>query len=327
MGFRKTECCWGHLPFDTARWVASKTAAPIAEGLLWSRLAKSDVCSKLIVIVAASELRKTAARLSCGLTWDESLESLLNASQPNEALSGRLRVCRHLIVTFESEGAVWIDLGDTAAERQAPRAVHFMYEPSAIEGDHAQEVGEGTAFGFLSCMTAAVVWQLTENIETPDLESACERGLCTMRDLRVKGHGPFLEVADGFPVNRLAKAIQSPAWRYSRARFSFNLNDGAASGWSLMRESLLTPGPAYDLARLTALRGPIALENVPHLKIGKLLTVDRHEIETLRQLVQLIRRYDLHDPGKKPLSIGVFGPPGAGKSFAVKEIASKTIRP
>ena len=71
--------------------------------------------------------------------------------------------------------------------------------------------------------------------------------------------------------------------------------------------------------------GTVALANLPHLRIGNLITPDRHEIESLRSLMQIIRRYQTHDAGKKPLSIGVFGPPGAGKSFAVRELAKHLV--
>ena len=85
-------------------------------------------------------------------------------------------------------------------------------------------------------------------------------------------------------------------------------------------------GPVYDLARLVLLRGPIALSSLPHLKIGNLLTADRREIESLRTFAQVIRRYEKMDKGKKPLSIGVFGPPGAGKSFAVRELSFALVQ-
>jgi hypothetical protein len=82
---------------------------------------------------------------------------------------------------------------------------------------------------------------------------------------------------------------------------------------------------AFEFARLTAIYGPVAISNLPHLRIGELISVDGEEITALRNLRQVVRQYDRHDDGKKPLSIGVFGPPGAGKSFAVKQIANNLL--
>lgn len=321
MDFRKTECCWNQLSFPKAKWIVMKTAAPIADGLLWNKLV-SEAAGKLVIVVAASELRKSAARLSSGLSWDESLERLLHELQPKAPLH-HLTQCRHLIVAFGSEGALWLDMKSIASPEQH-RVAHFVYDPAAVEGEHAHTI-EGTAFGFQSCLTAAVTWQIALQPESPDLEAACEGGLCAMRDLREKGHGPIAQKASGFPAKRLAKVIRKPNSRYSRARFSVPTDGGLPDDWSLVNESLRRFGPAFDLARLTAQRGPIALENVPNLKIGKLLTVDRREAESLRTLMQLMRHYKKHDSGKKPLSIGVFGPPGSGKSFAVEEIATQLV--
>ena len=41
---------------------------------------------------------------------------------------------------------------------------------------------------------------------------------------------------------------------------------------------------------------------------------------------KIINDYEAYDKGEKPLSIGVFGPPGSGKSFGVKQIAKETIQ-
>ena len=63
------------------------------------------------------------------------------------------------------------------------------------------------------------------------------------------------------------------------------------------------------------------LKNIPFARFGKLLTVDRNEIESLNSLKNLVRNYEFQKKAKKPLSIGVFGPPGSGKSFGIKQIA------
>ncbi len=146
---------------------------------------------------------------------------------------------------------------------------------------------------------------------------------------------------EGFPAKRLAGIIHRGA-EPAFAHLDFGSFDACRScvspvcdppnatpspyRWSLLRQSQGgTDEPAYALARLVLEHGPVALQRLPHLSIGKLMNADRAEVETLRSLRELIHRYKDHDPGRKPLSIGVFGPPGAGKSFAVKQLASNLV--
>jgi hypothetical protein len=68
-----------------------------------------------------------------------------------------------------------------------------------------------------------------------------------------------------------------------------------------------------------------ALSEVPVGRFGKLVTVDRREIEALNSISSLIREY-CQQTEKKPLSIAVFGPPGSGKSFAINQVAN-SVRP
>ncbi len=53
----------------------------------------------------------------------------------------------------------------------------------------------------------------------------------------------------------------------------------------------------------------------------KLRTYDRHEIEHYRALYSLMLDYIKKTNPPRPLSVAVFGPPGAGKSFGVKMVA------
>jgi hypothetical protein len=59
-----------------------------------------------------------------------------------------------------------------------------------------------------------------------------------------------------------------------------------------------------------------------HAEFGKIKTVDRHEIDRFSSIQVLMRKYHKKKDWKEPLSIAVFGQPGSGKSFTVKEILS-----
>jgi len=64
----------------------------------------------------------------------------------------------------------------------------------------------------------------------------------------------------------------------------------------------------------------VDLEDVPIGRMGKLVTVDRREIESLLALRAVMEEY-LNQSLSAPLSLAVFGPPGSGKSFAVEQVA------
>ncbi len=56
-------------------------------------------------------------------------------------------------------------------------------------------------------------------------------------------------------------------------------------------------------------------------KVGNLRTSDPAEIAPVVTLQSVMNSYVSREVCKRPLCIGVFGPPGSGKSFAVKEVA------
>jgi hypothetical protein len=69
--------------------------------------------------------------------------------------------------------------------------------------------------------------------------------------------------------------------------------------------------------------------SVPVMNFGRLHLIERDEIESLRSIANLLRLHrkqaqeakEAKEKGK-PISIAVFGPPGSGKSFAVKELTN-----
>jgi hypothetical protein len=66
-----------------------------------------------------------------------------------------------------------------------------------------------------------------------------------------------------------------------------------------------------------------ALSSVPIASYGAFLTADREEIERINGIKKLIVTYLQNPQDRKPLSIAVFGPPGSGKSFSIKQLAAE----
>ncbi|MDR1271541.1 MAG: AAA family ATPase [Clostridiales Family XIII bacterium] len=77
----------------------------------------------------------------------------------------------------------------------------------------------------------------------------------------------------------------------------------------------------YDLAMNYVKYGRKVIDGIPKFQSGGLITVDRREIEAFQNIKNLIAEYVSRKNPRNPLSIAVFGAPGSGKSFGVKQIA------
>ena len=112
----------------------------------------------------------------------------------------------------------------------------------------------------------------------------------------------------------------TPPSRRSRSR---RVASPAGSGRSILADTL---GDPTEAARRLVIDGPqVALRQTPLASIGDLVTADRQEIEAFRAIGNLLSEY-LATTQTKPISIGVFGPPGAGKSFGVEQVAAQVAR-
>lgn len=64
----------------------------------------------------------------------------------------------------------------------------------------------------------------------------------------------------------------------------------------------------------------------PYVQFGSLKTAHRAEIDSLIGITAIIRKYLGNKDWKKPLSIAIFGPPGSGKGYTIKQIL-KSLNP
>jgi len=326
MGFRENRACWENLALNGARHIILKTASDPTSSDLWKHLTSTKQ-AKRTVIISAAELRLLSAQISGGLTWEQTFRDFLRELEPGGRLI-ELKNCHNLVVAFDSEAAIAIQMTTPGVLDNAH--VTFVFHASAIEEDTKNDT-QGSVFGLLTCFAAAVTHAIAQNLDNPDFAAGLEAGLSAMQNLVRQGHGPAGEPPNGFPSNRICKVILNPKDHFTRVTFPYQqVSPSQTKGWSFLglAEPTATSriDAAFEFARLTAIYGPVALANLPHLKIGKqFTTVDGEEITALRNLRQVLRGYVKRNDGK-PLSIGVFGPPGAGKSFAVKQIATNLLK-
>lgn len=324
-------------------WVVLKLSGSIGEGDLWDELV--TCCDdNLVVIVSADQLRRTDLRLSGALSWEATVEDVLAELKSNPALEPLLSA-RHAIITFKSDGAFWLNNKNEGPSRM------LVFDAANAEGDWSALQGRGTLFGYLSCFTAAIVRELCCQVDASagkvteaDFESALAAGLGAARELHRLGHGrvktlkagskqeyednpkpgfPFKDIAD------IAAKIRKPTDKFVSAPLPAQINERGKwmmlDEWQGQARASELKRPYYEAAWAVAVLGPDALERFPVACFGALRTVDRGEIESLRSLRQLISSYQTGGVQKKPLSIGVFGPPGAGKSFGVTEISKAVL--
>ena len=327
----------GHCP----EWIVLKMTGPIGENALWNYLTES-CCKNLVVIIPAEELRRREVRLSRGLSWEATAEDLVTELYRNPQLKPLMKA-RHLIVTFQSDGAFWLDNAP-----DGPKSL-LVFDALRAEGEWSESQGKGGAFGYLSCFTAAIARELcvpskeTKPVEdsnksgvepasmmVPDLEMALSIGLGASRELRKVGHGKVWSedkkaALPGFPFERIVRTIRESEAKFVSAvippppdkRGSWMMLDE----WQVNARIKDNARPHYEAALAVAVLGPEALERFPVAQFGNYQTVDRMEIESLRTIRQLITAYIKDKRPRAPLNLGVFGPPGSGKSYIVYQIA------
>jgi hypothetical protein len=332
LGFNQLETLWPAAITTAGRepWVVVKTAR-IGDGALWTKLIERHR-DRLIVVINVNDFRHKEAQISHELSWERTAQDLAWEIAFNPAFSDLAR-CAHVVVSFNAAGAFIF----SRREQGFPPSCRLVFDPTVIEGAW-ERFREGRMMGYSSCLTASIARELMQNPGKPNIERGVQGGLTALRALHCEGYGQrgttASDVKLAFPLEAVLRAMEegSNQWTFSSVNVRLPgliRKSGSASGiarpWTILEEAY--PGEALAKA-VEAFSVGIekALKNVPIGRFGKLVTVDRQEIESLRTIGALVSEYaDLERPSR-PLSIAVFGPPGSGKSFGIKQLAA-SLRP
>ena len=313
-------------------WVILKQARPVAQGPLWEHLL-AEAPDRLVVALTIDDLRGLDVQVSRALSWERTAQDLARELVFNPAVNALSRVA-HTVVSFGPAGAVLVSApravpsgapSKSAASPAAPTTTLF-FDPRLMEGAWEAE-HPGWTMGGTDCLVAALARELLLDPDEPRLSRGIQTGVAAARQLHDRGYeeqGPGrLEL--GFPLWTVAEELHA-------GRQPLHVVDVPDRGesdrdWAILADycrrggQTSTPGDLVAKATEIVRRGSgKVLHGVPLGQFGHLVTADRSEIEAFRSIGNLIDGY-VRTRHTKPLSICVFGPPGAGKSFGVREVA------
>ena len=315
LGFRDRRELWpaSLIAEDAKPWVVVKMSRPVAKGALWEHLVANH-SKRLIVLMTVNDLRLTEVQISRELSWERTAQDLLWELTFNPALR-TVKRCAHVVVSFNAAGAMHV-----AHDAESMTSSKLIFDPEVVEGAWEQAI-PGHMVGANSCLAAGITRAVMLSTNEPQIDDGISAGLAALRTLYREGYGkrgaPVNEAELVFPVTSVVEALEKPSVAFKEA--DVPMRRGGAY-WTILKDKY--QDGLEDLARQVVLRGPEkSLEGVPFGRFGKLLTVDRQEIESLRSIRSLTNEYLNQPQQKRPLSIAVFGPPGSGKSFGITQLA------
>ncbi|KAF7878963.1 hypothetical protein EAF04_000166 [Stromatinia cepivora] len=282
---------------------------PEEEGNAWLK--------KLVVVVDADDLRAEGIQISRYLSWEKTMEDFKEHFVKTFG-SQSLQSSVHLLVRCGYEGVFY----------WRETEVDLYLIPSKAEGDLIRSC-DGPILGletaFIAGLTAALAASSLSSSEVLSHESSTN------------------SIKEG-----VKKAI---SWSHHFASIGFRKDNGgnidypSANDISNSRQTLFTIisvnfktsasppasifatdySPAKVAHKIVVKGSEEILSIVPTARFGALVTADRVEIECFRATGRVIDEY-LHSARIKPLSIGVFGPPGSGKSFGVRQVVQTVAK-
>lgn len=331
LGFRDHPELWPAAITAEARpsWIVVKMARPVAEGELWNHL-REHHADRLIVVMPVGDLRRTEVHVSRGLSWERTAQDIAWELVHNPRVNTLSR-CAHVVISFDTAGALLLSHPDLSEARSAP-AFSLFFDPHVIEGMWKKE-HPGQMIGYTTCLTAGIARQLMLSSEGPDIRQGVQSGLRAVRRLHVDGY--VMEAVDGgrlsFPTGRIAEELAQDKATFAAVEVQDPVRflspsdeqdeEPAPNGWWTILEDRYRNNLDWIAERIVREGAEAALQDVPQGRFGHLLTVDRREIESFRCIHTLAAEYLRKERPKRPLSIAVFGAPGSGKSFGITQVA------
>jgi DNA polymerase III delta prime subunit len=308
---------------------------------IWKNVLK-DKTKKLIILTTMQDLRLCGAQIGKGLSWEKLLQDFMWQIENNQDLS-ILKKCQCAIIRIGFEGAL--------VYFPNSRDILLVYDHQRVEGSFEEEF-PGQILAKTSIITAIIsakiiadrINKLSSHGEPTDDEAIKEivktnipKAFRVLRELHIRGYEKELEhfgfstsmetVTNRiFSQKKYAVDTDNPFTSFEEniTKYNETLKKGLnPRKWTIINHTRTKSygAIAYQYTRKEVLSvDDKHSPDFPVYRMGDLITVDRMEIESYQNVRKLMKEYLSNDSHKSPLSIAVFGPPGSGKSFAIKEL-------
>jgi hypothetical protein len=331
LGFRNCEEAW---PDFTGKKVILKCCYPFFEGKLFQLLTQKQKRPELLVIIVTlTNLRKSDVRISSDISWEQTALDITAELKRNDKLRILLKA-DHLVVMTGASGAVHFQNCEEIEKTQ----ISLVFDPSNIEGEWEKSTPllPGSGSCFLSAFSHSLVNLFKDKTNSNYVESSITTALIATRIFCRAG---FLPESDKNSSNYKVTDTEKKIVKSDERNFSMayvptpfvpekkERTFGRNKKWSILRGNYLDDNTGdkvedfIDLACELAVKGSKTILFAPLMSFGKIVSFDRREIENYRNIKKLMVDYANNKKITKPLNIAVFGTPGSGKSFAVKEMS------
>lgn len=300
---------------DLYIWIATK------------ELPDADFLKKLdgekVIITQGDTLRLGGAKISRGLSWEETALNTVWQYNQNREVRNKLHFAQLLIVTFGFEGAMLLN---SKSNELLDVNNQLYFHSTKIEGDFQSEF-KGYVPEAFENFVARIVSHIIDAKESKKSIYSLSDKLTSFLSLQALTHilgydnnsnlNSTLFTDEKIKVNSSLDIVHQSA-------FSSVVIPDHNTNWSIQPrigiDEKAFVAPIDDLKQIVEFGAINAKLNCPILRIGALEAIGRSEIEAYAAIKNLIRKYVSSPFQGKPLSIAVFGQPGSGKSFGVKEI-------
>jgi len=260
----------------------------------------SKMASRCFLMLDADVLRNHGAMISKSISWERSAMNLIWQLNNNPLISYLLEA-PHILIAFEEDAVVYIETR-ASCNKDKDRIINsasMVLADGSCEGTQRKKHPIGNDF---ATMVAAAALQFSDVVnETKNLQLTP-----VLKNRAVEKENGDGENLITIPILEDGNTIDPNTWLIANSKGE-DYSHKLAGDYIREGDKSLTG------------------KGLPLLKMGGLQTIDRFEIEGFHNISNLIVEYANKKFAKNeditPLSIAVFGSPGSGKSFGVKQIA------